>query len=125
VSVFTYNALINKPVTIWGKGEVSSAYFYVEDISSALLAAREIPFRPDLIFNLDGMQEYTLNQLVYVIEKTLGVKIQVRYEQARSFDVPELCLDTAAATAQLGWKPTTTLEEGVLRTAEWIERWID
>jgi UDP-glucose 4-epimerase len=125
VAVFVHRALRGTPVTIWGNGEVLRDYFYVEDMTRALVAALDLPFAPDAIFNLAGIQAYTLNQLVQVIEETLGVTLQVRYELARKFDVPQLRLDISAASEKLGWRPTTPLPEGIQRTAAWIQKWID
>ncbi len=125
IAAFVYHGLRGEPVTIWGDGEVSRDYFYVEDMTSALLAALDVASTPDPIFNLAGMQAYTLNQLVQVIEETLEIKMQVRYEQARKFDVPQLRLDIRAANERLGWHPSTSLPEGIRRTAAWLQKWVD
>lgn len=125
VSVFTYHALRGKPVTIWGNGNNERDYFYVEDMISALITALDLPFTSDPIFNLAGSQAYTLNQLVHTIENVLSVKMKICYESARNFDVPSLKLDTSTALEKLGWKPLTPLCEGIRRTAEWIQTWID
>lgn len=68
---------------------------------------------------------YTLNQLVAAIEQALKVKIQVRYEAARKFDVPCLQLDTHTASELLYWQPEVSLSEGIARTAEWIRATVD
>lgn len=121
VAVFIYRALRGEPITIWGDGETLRDYFYIEDMISPLVAAMELPVMPDPIFNLAGMQGYTLNQLVQTIEDTLAVKVQVGYKAAREFDVPRLRLDTSAATEKLNWSPVTTLPEGIQRTALWMQ----
>jgi UDP-glucose 4-epimerase len=70
------------------------------------------------------MQPHSLNDLVNQIESVLGRKMLVKYEPARKFDVPHLLLDTSLAQAALNWKPTVSLDEGILLTAEWIKNWI-
>lgn len=125
VSVFIYHALRGEPVTIWGDGEVQRDYFYVSDLTSALLAGLDSPSAVNAVINLGGMEMYTLTQLVAAIEQTLKVKIQVRYEPARNFDVPHLQLDTHIASELLHWQPEVSLLEGIARTAEWIRATVD
>ncbi|NCT19849.1 NAD-dependent epimerase/dehydratase family protein [bacterium] len=125
VSVFIYHALRGEPVTIWGDGEVQRDYFYVDDLTRALLSALDSPMSANAVINLGGTKVYTLNQLVENIEQTLKVKIQVRYESARKFDVPHLQLDIHTASEILRWRPEIPLSEGIARTARWIKAKVD
>jgi len=125
VSVFIYHALRGEPVTIWGDGEAQRDYFYVDDLTRALLAALDSHTAVNAVVNLGGTEAYTLNQLVAAIEQTLKVKIQVRYESARNFDVPRLQLDIRTASEMLHWRPQVSLPDGIVRTAEWIKTTVD
>jgi len=125
VTVFIYKALKQEPVTIFGNGEVVRDYFYIEDLTRALEASKDIAFDPiKSIFNLGGMQPHSLNDLVTKIESVLGKKMLVQYEPARKFDVPHILLDTSSAQSGLNWKPAVSLEEGIQRTADWLQNWI-
>lgn len=124
VSVFVHQALHQEPVTIFGDGEVIRDYFYIDDLINALLAAKEIPFDVQKnTFNLGGRHPYTLNELVRRIEAALGIKLQVKYEPTRRFDVPKLLLDVQLAQSTLNWSPAVLLDEGITRTAQWLEQW--
>jgi UDP-glucose 4-epimerase len=125
VSVFAYHALRGEQIDIWGDGEVQRDYFYVGDLIRALVAVLDFPVATNAVINLGGMQMYTLNQLVIAIEQALKVKIQVRYEAARKFDVLRLQLDTQSASELLHWQPEVTLSEGIARTVEWIRAAVD
>jgi UDP-glucose 4-epimerase len=125
VSVFIYHALRGEPVTIWGDGEAQRDYFYVDDLTRALLSALDSPAALNAAINLGGTEAYTLNQLVAIIEQTLKVKIQVRYEAARNFDVPHLQLDIRTASEILHWRPQVSLSDGIARTAGWIKTTVD
>jgi len=125
VSVFIYHALRGEPVTIWGDGKVQRDYFYVDDLTRALLAALDSPVAVNAVINLGGTEAYTLNQLVATIEQTLKIKIQVQYEDARKFDVPRLQLDIRTAGELLRWQPEVSLPDGIARTAEWIKATVD
>jgi UDP-glucose 4-epimerase len=123
VTVFIHHALTGMPISIFGDGEITRDYFYVEDLVKALIAAKDTKFDPArTTFNLGGAQPYTLNDLIAKIQSVLGVKMSVEYEPARKFDVPSLVLDTSLAQAQLNWSPTVPLEEGIERTADWLRR---
>ncbi len=125
VSVFIYHALRGEPVTIWGDGQVQRDYFYIGDLSKALMTMLDLPAATNAVINLGGKQMYTLNQLVAEIEQVLKVKIRVRYEATRKFDVPCLQLDTHTASELLNWQPEISLSEGIARTAEWIRATMD
>ena len=125
ISVFIYHALHNIPVSIWGDGEVQRDYFYVGDLVKALVAVLDLPTAVNTVINLGGRQMYTLNQLLAAVERVLKIKIQVRYEAARKFDVPRLQLDTHLANEFLHWQPDVSLSEGIARTLEWIKATVD
>jgi UDP-glucose 4-epimerase len=123
VAVFVYRALLGQPVEIWGDGEVLRDYFYIEDLSRALAAAVDLPAAAGGVFNLGGRETVSLNGLVAAVERALDLKIEVRYQEARRFDVPELELDWSAARRVLGWSPEVDLDVGIRRTAAWIGTW--
>jgi len=123
VAVFVYRALLGQPVEIWGDGEVLRDYFYIEDLSRALAAAVDLPAAAGGVFNLGGRETVSLNGLVAAVERALDLKIEVRYQEARRFDVPELELDWSAARRVLGWSPEVDLDDGIRRTAAWIRTW--
>jgi UDP-glucose 4-epimerase len=125
VSVFIYHALRGEPVVIWGDGEVQRDYFYISDLSKALLAILDLPAQSNAVINLAGTHVISLNQLVAEIEQVLNVKIQVHNEAGRKFDVPCLHLDTQAASELLHWQPEVSLSEGIARTVEWIKATVD
>ncbi|MGH9897990.1 MAG: NAD-dependent epimerase/dehydratase family protein, partial [Pyrinomonadaceae bacterium] len=71
ISVFVWHALSDEEITIFGDGNISRDYFYIDDMTSALVAAMDCDFRPNSIFNIAGDTPYTLNQLVEIIQDTL------------------------------------------------------
>jgi UDP-glucose 4-epimerase len=121
VSVFTYRALKGEPITLWGDGQSLRDYFYIGDMIPPLINAMEIPFAGEMTFNLAGSRGYTLLELISVLENVLGLEVTVEHRERRNFDVPSLHLDSSAAAERLGWVDRTPLEEGVRKTAEWLE----
>lgn len=125
VSVFTYHVLSDELIRIWGNGDTTRDYFYIGDMVKAFVDVIDTPEAKNTVMNLAGVVPYSLNQLVGVIEQTLNKKAKVKYEIGRKFDVPRIDLDIQTAADKLNWYPNTTLTEGISRTAEWIQKWID
>ncbi len=125
VTVFIHKALRGEPIEIWGDGETLRDYFYIGDLIQALVAALEKKEALNAVINLAGAQTYSLNELVNLIAETLGLQVRVEYARQRKIDVQKLHLDIQAAAQRLGWHPQTPLTEGIQRTAEWIQKWID
>lgn len=122
VTVFIYKALKDEQVTIFGDGKVVRDYFYIEDLTRALVASKDIAFDPlKTIFNLGGIQPYSLNDLVRKIESVLDLKMRIKYEPARKFDAPHILLDINLAKSYLNWEPIISLEAGIQRTADWLQ----
>lgn len=125
VAVFIYKILRGEPVQIWGTGNTVRDYFYIDDMVDALVAALDHPAACNAVINLAGSQTYSLNDLIQQIETGLGKKAAIIYESERKFDVQVLHLDSMEARQRLGWQPAISLAEGIQRTAQWIEKWID
>jgi UDP-glucose 4-epimerase len=122
VTVFLYRAMTQEPIVIWGDGEIVRDYFYISDLVDALVAAIDLPPGISPVINLAGDRGYSLNQLVEVIKSSLNMKVQVRYEAARKFDIPVLHLSSNTAQNLLGWQPKISLETGIATTYQWLKR---
>ena len=77
------------------------------------------------IFNISGGRGVSLRELLALIREITGRSPEVRYQEARRFDVPELVLDLGKARELLNWQPKVALEEGLERTWRWIRAAID
>lgn len=119
IPVFCYKALKGEPISIWGDGSISRDFLYVGDTVDAILAALE---RPNVTgeINIGSGKAHSLNDILQAIEQVLGHPIARSYTDSRSFDVPINVLDVTQAKLQLDWAPKVSLEEGLLRTIQWI-----
>jgi UDP-glucose 4-epimerase len=122
VSIFMYKALMKENITIWGDGKIIRDYFFIDDMISALLGALNFNSRQHNIFNLSGLKAYSLNEIVYSIEETLKIKLNVNYRKNRQCDVKKVILDSSLAKKYLGWSPIVGLEEGLHLTRYWLEQ---
>jgi UDP-glucose 4-epimerase len=119
IPVFLERALRNDEIVVWGDGSVVRDYIHVTDISRALIKA--LTYSGEIkVFNVGSGQGHSLNEVIHVIESVTGRPLQVKYTDARSFDVPINVLDISRARSHLNWSPTVSLLEGVARMYAWM-----
>lgn len=121
ISVFLGKIAKGEPVEIWGDGEVVRDYLYIDDLIEGICRAAFMPAR-QRIFNLGSGDGVSLNRLLAVMQQVTQRDVKVGYLPARSFDIPAIYLDISLAHDLLGWQPVTSLEEGIRRTWEFIQR---
>lgn len=113
-----------KPLPIFGDGETGRDYTYVDDIVSGVLAALESDFTsadgvPFDICNLGNSHPVKLSELVCMLERATGKKAIVQREAPQQGDVPLTWADISKAGKLLGYRPQTSLEEGLKKFVAW------
>lgn len=125
VAKFLHHVAHGLTVTIWGDGSVSRDYFYVSDLVDALIAGAEHELGKQRIFNIGGPEAISLLQLLRHVEDVVGRKGNVQFAAPRRFDVPAIWLDTRMAQQELGWRTRIPVQEGLVRTWQWMKSTID
>jgi UDP-glucose 4-epimerase len=124
VAVFLGKLKSKTAITIWGDGSVARDYFYIRDLTDAFRRAVEIsPPRP--AYNIGSGVAVTLRELLSVIGEVTGKTPDVRFQPGRKLDVPVNAIDITSARRDLGWRPRTSLRQGIARTWEWLNRECD
>jgi UDP-glucuronate 4-epimerase len=113
-----------KPLPIFGDGETGRDYTYVDDIVEGVLGALDYDFSstvgaPFEICNLGNSQPVKLSELVHLLERATGKKAIVKREALQEGDVPLTWADISKAGKLLGYRPQTTLEEGLKKFVAW------
>lgn len=121
IPVFLGKISQNKPIQIWGDGEVVRDYICVEDLVDAIFNST-IKKTNSAIFNIGSGKGYSLNQLLLVMKEVTNREFDVIYTDARSYDVPEIYLDISRAIRELEWEPSKSLEYGVKQTWDFINK---
>ncbi len=106
-----------KTVRVNGDGEQSRGFTYVDDIARGTIAGLK-PVGYD-IFNLGGHEVITMNNLIKLFEKKLGVQAKIEYQPRHMADALANLASVEKAGEKLGWEPQVTLKEGVDRLVEW------
>ncbi len=114
------NALIERrsPV-IYGDGEQSRDFTYVEDVVGLLLKAADAPGVSGRVFNAGNGDRYTLNQTWQLLQQIEGIQLPATYGPPRPGDVRDSQADVTAAVKELGHAPRFTFEQGLRLTLKW------
>jgi UDP-glucose 4-epimerase len=110
-----------RPV-IYGDGEQSRDFTYVADCVAANLLACTAPGAAGQTVNIACGSRYSLNELVRLLNGTLGTRVEPVYEPARAGDVKHSLADISAARQALGYQPRFSFEDGLRKTVEWFKR---
>ncbi|MCX8161134.1 MAG: SDR family oxidoreductase [Candidatus Saccharicenans sp.] len=119
VPIFINRMLKGQPPVIYGDGQQSRDFIYVENVVRAnLLAANSEHFRGE-VFNIGAASRITINELVRILNSLLGVSLSPVYAAPRPGDILQSYADITRAERQLGFKPEVDFETGLKLTIDW------
>lgn len=116
---FMLAALEGKQPVIFGDGEQSRDFTYVDNVVDQTLRACEAKGASGKIFNGGTGARITLNEVVAMLAKITGKKIEARHEAPRTGDIRDSQADVSLAHEILGYEPHVAFEEGLRRTWDW------
>ena len=100
---------------IWGDGCCSKDYLWIDDFLLALQATLVTPLKG--IFNLGSGENFSVLDLVSVVEKTLGLPISLSYRPRYEWDVFQSRIDSSAFSEMANWKPQSNIRKGIEQLA--------
>ena len=122
LSLFMKALLQKKSPTIFGDGEQSRDFTYVEDVAALVWKASQAAGASGKVFNAGNGNRYTLNETWALLQRISGVELPALYGPPREGDVRHSQADTASARAILGHNPQFSFEEGLRRTFDWYRQ---
>ena len=122
LSIFMKCVLEGRTPTIYGDGETSRDFTYVEDVVQLLIKASRAENVSGRVFNAGNGNRYTLNYVWETLQKIAGIELPANYGPPRPGDVRDSQADTTAAVNELGHAPKFSLEDGLRLTLEWYSR---
>jgi len=134
--LFTKNILAGKPIDVYYEGHHQRDFTYVDDIVKGVVAAVDHVAQPDpnwnsdapqsgtsrapyRIYNIGNQQPVTLMRFIEVLERCLGRTAIKNLMPMQLGDVPDTSADVEALARDVGYRPSTELEDGVKRFVEW------
>ena len=121
---FITQMLQNQVPTIYGDGEQSRDFTYIDNVVKANLLAAEAPSAQvsGNVFNIANGVRYSLNQTFQMLQRITGFSGTPKYAAARAGDVKHSLADIGLAQKCLNYSPDVTFEEGLKRTVEWYRQ---
>src|SRR6266436_7339285 len=119
VSNFVVQALRGEEITIYGTGEQTRSFCYVDDLVEALIRLMNADGVHDSV-NLGNPGEFTIKQLAYEVIKMCSSKSEIEYLPLPEDDPKQRQPNISRAQTLLGWNPTIALHEGLAKTVEYF-----
>jgi UDP-glucuronate 4-epimerase len=119
---FTERILKNKPIDVYGRGEMKRDFTYIDDIIEGTIRAFKKDFDFE-IFNLGYGSPSGLMEFIEIIESCLGKKTKKNFLPMQKGDVPVTYAGISKAKEKLGWQPVVSLKEGVEKFVRWYEEY--
>ncbi len=121
LSVFMRALIERRSPTIFGDGEQTRDFTYVEDVAGLCLKAAAAGGVAGKMYNAGNGGRYSLNHIWELLQKIEGVSLPAQYAPPREGDVRDSQADTERARRDLGHDPQYTLEQGLRRTLAWYK----
>lgn len=110
-----------REVEVWGTGEVSREFLYVEDAAEAIVLATERYNKPEPV-NIGAGFEIKIKDLVKLIAEFTEFSGEIRWDTSKPDGQPRRRLDTSKAKQEFGFEAKVDFREGLRRTIEWYKR---
>ena len=119
ISIFTSKMMNNSEPTVFGDGEQTRDYIFVQDVIDALLSSSVI--EENLFLNIGTGVEISVNELVSTLKKTTSYNGDVIYEPKRDGELQRSVLNNSKAKKVLNWQPKYSLESGIVELVNWLK----
>ncbi len=107
-------------ITVWGSGNASREFIYVEDAAEAIVLATEKYNKPEPI-NIGAGFEITIRDLVRKIAELTEFKGKIEWDSSKPDGQPRRMLDVSKAKKEFGFNAKTSFDEGLKKTIEWYK----
>jgi len=134
--LFTKAILENKPIKVFNHGDMVRDFTYIDDIVEGVIRVMDRPAKPNnknmddisasnlapyKIYNIGNSSPVQLMEYISAIEKTLGKEAKKEFLPMQPGDVPRTEADVTDLVKDIGYKPTTKVEEGIREFIEWYK----
>jgi UDP-glucose 4-epimerase len=121
VGIFMNEIIHDKPLTIFGDGEQSRSFSYIDDVAPIIAKAPLLPHARNHIFNVGADDSYTLNELATRVSRAMQVKPNVVHLDARK-EVVHSTVSNAKVRCFFGLSGYTSIQDGLDKTATWVKK---
>jgi len=120
VTNFISQAISGEDITIYGNGDQTRSFCYVEDTVSGIIKAMESDSSE--VFNIGNPNEITILHLAEKVISLTNSKSQIKFVELPEDDPMQRNPDITKANQKLNWYPEVLLEDGLMKTIEWVKK---
>jgi len=121
VTNFVAQALRGEPITIYGDGSQTRSFCYVDDLINGLSALFDSPANVIGPVNVGNPNEFTILQLAEIVKRLTNSNSEIVSKQLPQDDPKQRKPDITKAKEVLGWNPEVALEDGLIKTIEYLK----
>jgi UDP-glucuronate decarboxylase len=121
VSNFIVQALQGRPITIYGSGQQTRAFCYVDDLIDGAIGLMKTEVDVTGPLNIGNPAEFTMIELAQMIIRLTNSSSRIEYLPLPQDDPKQRRPDIALARSTLGWEPTIALEDGLKKTIAYFD----
>ena len=120
VSNFIYQALQGKPLTIYGDGDQTRSFCFVDDLIKGMIKLMDSEIYTPV--NIGNPHEFTILELAEKIKKLINPNLSFKYKSLPEDDPLQRKPDISKAINNLNWRPEISLDEGINLTIDWFKK---
>ncbi|MBS3763962.1 MAG: SDR family oxidoreductase [Planctomycetes bacterium] len=122
IPIFISALLSGEQPVVFGDGEQSRDFTFVENVVEANLRAAVAPAASGGVYNVGCGERFSLNSLLEMLSNIMDVEVNPQYESERSGDVRHSEADITRASEELGYEPQVTFQDGLQQTVRWFQQ---
>lgn len=128
--LFTEAILNDKPIKVFNHGKMMRDFTYIDDIVEGVIRIQDVlpqvnqsqgTTAPYAIYNIGNNQPIQLSEFIEAIESACGKQAEKFYMDMQPGDVPKTYADTEQLEAAVGYKPATSIQEGMVKFVKWYK----
>ncbi|MCG7506288.1 NAD-dependent epimerase/dehydratase family protein [Mesorhizobium retamae] len=121
--LFTKAILSGKPIRVFNQGEMWRDFTYIDDIVEAVVKVLDNPpvgeLPPARLYNIGNNNPVRLDEFIDTLERLIGVEAKRQFEPMQPGDVERTFADVTELDRAIGFKPNTSIEEGLRKFVDW------
>lgn len=126
--LFAKAIMEGKPITVFNNGDMRRDFTFIDDIVSGIVGVLDNPMvddgttPPARVYNIGNHRSEKLMDFIGLVEQSLGLKAEYKFEPMQAGDVKETYADIDAIARDVGYAPTTPISVGVPKFIEWFKQ---
>jgi UDP-glucuronate 4-epimerase len=123
--LFTEAILKGRPIRVFNNGEMHRDFTYIDDVVQGVLTAADAPASNEVhrVYNLGSSRPVSLMDMIAILENILGKRAEIEMLPMQPGEMTVTYADITAMAEDFGYRPRTSLEEGLKRFVEWFRRY--